>query len=74
MESTKNWLSNLKLRASWGLSGNAAVDPYSTLTSLSDYDVYYYLGASNVAGKVPSTMGNKDLTWGLWSLKNYICG
>ncbi len=63
MESTKNWLSNLKLRASWGLSGNAAVDPYSTLTSLSDYDVYYYLGASNVAGKVPSTMGNKNLTW-----------
>lgn len=63
MEGTKNWMSNLKLRASWGLSGNAAIDPYSTLTSLSKDNVYYYLGATSIAGKVPSTMGNQDLTW-----------
>lgn len=63
MKSTENWLSNLKLRASWGLSGNAAIDPYSTLTSLSSNNVYYYLGSESIAGKIPSTMGNKDLTW-----------
>ena len=63
MVNSKDWLSNLKLRASWGLSGNAAIDPYSTLTSLSTYNVYYYLGGKDVAGKIPSTMGNVDLTW-----------
>ena len=31
MQPTASWLSNLKLRLSWGLSGNAAVDPYQTL-------------------------------------------
>lgn len=63
MKKTKDWLSNLKLRTSWGLSGNAAIDPYSTLTSLSNNNTYYYLGGVSIAGKVPSTMGNSDLTW-----------
>ncbi len=63
LKDTKDWMSNLKLRASWGLSGNAAVDAYSTLTSLSSDNVYYYLGGTDIAGKVPSTMGNTDLTW-----------
>jgi TonB-linked SusC/RagA family outer membrane protein len=58
-----NAISNLKLRASWGISGNAAVDPYSTLKSLSDYQVYYYLGGKNVPGNIPSKMGNLELTW-----------
>ena len=63
MENTRDWLSNLKLRASWGLSGNAAIDPYSTLTALSENNIYYYLGGQSLAGKVPSTMGNNELTW-----------
>ena len=62
LESTA-WLNNLKLRASWGVSGNAAVDPYSTLTTLSSNKVYYYLGGTDIAGNIPSTMGNSDLTW-----------
>ena len=57
------WLNNLKLRASWGISGNAAVKPYSTLTSLSDNKIYYYLGGKDIAGLIPSQMGNTDLTW-----------
>lgn len=63
MEGTRSWLSNLKLRASWGLSGNAAIDPYSTLGALSAYNVYYYLGGNDLVGKIPSSMANKDLTW-----------
>ncbi|MGE4587669.1 MAG: SusC/RagA family TonB-linked outer membrane protein, partial [Mangrovibacterium sp.] len=59
----KTWLDNLKLRLSWGISGNAAVDPYSTLTTLSSNVIYYYLGGSDIAGNIPSTMGNSDLTW-----------
>jgi TonB-dependent starch-binding outer membrane protein SusC len=58
-----SWLSNLKLRASYGITGNAAVDAYSTLTTLSDYKIYYYLGGSDLAGYIPSTMGNTNLTW-----------
>jgi TonB-linked SusC/RagA family outer membrane protein len=57
------WLNNLKARASWGISGNAAVDAYSTLTTLSSTSVYYYLGATNISGNIPSVMGNTDLTW-----------
>lgn len=65
----ENWLkdqkvlSNLKLRASWGVSGNAAIDAYSTLASLSSTTYYYYLGNNDVAGKIPSQMGNSNLTW-----------
>lgn len=59
----ETWLDNLKLRVSWGISGNAAVDPYSTLTTLSSEPIYYYLGGSDIAGNIPSTMGNSDLTW-----------
>ncbi|MCI5710616.1 MAG: TonB-dependent receptor [Prevotella sp.] len=57
------WLSNLKLRASWGLSGNAAIDAYSTLATLSTNTYYYYLGGKDVAGNIPSSMGNSNLTW-----------
>lgn len=58
-----DWLTNLKFRASWGKSGNAAVDPYSTLTALSTTTIYYYLEGKDIPGNIPSTMGNKDLTW-----------
>lgn len=58
-----SWLNNLKLRTSWGITGNAAVAAYSTLTALSDYKVYYYLGGADIAGYIPSTMGNTNLTW-----------
>lgn len=57
------WLDNLKLRASWGISGNAAVDPYQTLQALSSYPVYYYLGGKDIAGNIPDQLGNQDLKW-----------
>jgi len=58
-----SWLNNMKVRTSWGISGNAAVDPYSTLTTLSSTPVYYYVGGADVSGNIPSALGNKDLTW-----------
>jgi len=60
------WLENLKLRASWGLSGNAAVDPYGTLTTVSNsstFPVYYYLNGKEYSGSIPNTFGNENLTW-----------
>ena len=35
MHSSKSWLDNLKLRVSFGLSGNAAIDAYQTLAYIS---------------------------------------
>jgi len=61
-----SWLENLKLRASWGLSGNAAVDPYGTLTTVSNsstFPVYYYLNGKEYSGNIPNTFGNENLTW-----------
>ncbi len=56
MQSSKSWLNNLKLRLSWGISGNAAIDAYQTLGSLSSI-------IPNSTDKAPMTMANPNLTW-----------
>ncbi|PZX20142.1 TonB-linked SusC/RagA family outer membrane protein [Breznakibacter xylanolyticus] len=65
------WLDNLKLRTSWGISGNAAVNPYETVTTLSDFPVYYNLDGVEYAGKIPSKYGNDQLTWEKTSSLNF---
>lgn len=62
MERSRKWLTSLKPRLSWGISGNAAINPYQTLATLSS-TVYYYLGGNTIAGKIPSSMANPNLTW-----------
>ncbi len=56
-------INNLKLRLSWGKSGNAAVNPYQTLTVLGSDKVYYTFGTQVLTGMVPAILGNPDLTW-----------
>ena len=56
MAGTKSWLDNLKLRASWGLSGNSAISAYQTLATISSI-------VPNSTEKAPMTMSNPDLTW-----------
>jgi len=56
MKNTKSWLDNLKIRVSWGLSGNAAIEPYQTLATLSAI-------VPNSTEKAPMTMANPELTW-----------
>ena len=63
MENTSDWLTNLKLRTSWGISGNAAIGAYETLATLSSSQVFYYLNGKDIAGNIPSAMGNTSLTW-----------
>ncbi|NJB71815.1 TonB-linked SusC/RagA family outer membrane protein [Saonia flava] len=57
--------SNLKLRASYGFTGNNAFNrsdfPYPTLNILNDQLFYDIDGA--VTGFVPSSLANSDLTW-----------
>ena len=71
MAGTENWLSNLKVRASWGVSGNAAITPYQTLSQLSAYDVYYNIGGKDIAGRIPSQMGNTELKWETTAATNF---
>lgn len=56
-------INNLKLRLSWGKSGNSAVDPYKTLTVLGSDKVYYTYGSQLITGQVPANLGNPELTW-----------
>ena len=56
-------VNNLKLRLSWGKAGNAAIDPYKTLTLLGQEKIPYTFGSTLVQGQVPANLGNPDLTW-----------
>jgi TonB-linked SusC/RagA family outer membrane protein len=56
-------IENLKLRLSWGKSGNSAVNPYQTLTILGADKVYYTFGTQVITGQVPAVLGNPDLSW-----------
>jgi TonB-linked SusC/RagA family outer membrane protein len=71
MENAQGWLNNLKLRVSWGISGNSAIDPYQTLATLSSSQVFYYLGGKDLAGNIPSSIGNTSLTWEKTSSLNF---
>jgi len=55
-------ITNAKVRASYGIVGSQALDPYGTLGMLSSAD-YAYGGASNYAGYWAKTLATPDLTW-----------
>ena len=69
MEPTKEWLSSLKLRLGYGVSGNSAIKPYSTLGAAQG--VYQQWGKDVVVGYLPSDASsaspsqaaNNELTW-----------
>ena len=66
MESTRNWLTNLKLRASWGKNGNDNIGDfaYTTLTSLGGSSNYYFGRiASMTYGSKADRLANEDLKW-----------
>ena len=56
-----NWLSDLKLRASWGVTGNNDIGNYPSLAFVSANN--YILGNSFGAGKVVSSFANQELKW-----------
>lgn len=58
-----DWLSNLKLRLSYGITGNnSGIDDYATQQTVSG-PVYYPFGGTTFSGYYPSNVVNKDLTW-----------
>jgi TonB-linked SusC/RagA family outer membrane protein len=68
MSGTSSWLSFLKLRLGWGLSGNDRIGEYQTFTT---YGIHSSLSAyaidggnlTRVVGFQPSRYGNPDITW-----------
>lgn len=58
-----NWLSNLKLRLSYGVTGNnTGIGNYDTQQTLSD-PIYYPYGDKYSTGYSASKIVNKDLKW-----------
>jgi len=57
------WVNNLKLRASWGISGNAAVDPYSTMMGLIVSNSWGFGNNAASTYKYSPTIANANLTW-----------
>ncbi len=64
MKGTKDWLDNLKLRVGYGVTGNANIDPYVSLTSVTNSDNYINLGSGQLQSYILSrNVANYDLTW-----------
>lgn len=54
-------ISDLKLRASWGKSGNYNIGDYSTIPLLGIYN--YTFNGAGASGQAPAGIVNPDLTW-----------
>jgi TonB-linked SusC/RagA family outer membrane protein len=54
-------VTSLKLRASYGTTGNTSVDPYQTLDQLNR--TVYSFGGAGAFGYAPNTIANPDLKW-----------
>ncbi|WP_206170673.1 SusC/RagA family TonB-linked outer membrane protein [Spirosoma pollinicola] len=58
------WLSDLKLRASYGLTGNAGgINPYQSLATVSSSGSDYQFNHVYLTGINPSGIANPDLRW-----------
>ena len=61
MESTKNWLDNLKLRVGYGETSNQAIAPYATLGGLATRN--YNFGSTYASGYYVNQLPNSELGW-----------
>lgn len=60
MKSIK-WVDELKLRFGFGITGNSAVDAYTTSGPLNQYN--YVWGTTPAIGMIPKDMANPELGW-----------
>lgn len=59
-----NWLSDLKLRVSYGVSGNSNINAYTTLSGVTDGAQLLDLGGGEVQTFIPTEfVGNDNLGW-----------
>ena len=53
----------LKLRASYGKTGNQAIDPYSTQFTVNSTNLFTVFGSTTSPFTVPGQLGNTSLSW-----------
>jgi len=60
-----DWLTHLKLRANWGISGNNRIDEFASKTLISYYNTYYVYGRNTLYSPAWSArgMGNPNILW-----------
>ena len=66
LESTKDWMDFLKVRASWGTNGNDGITAFNYLSLIQLTNAQYNFGNTNTAltaGSFPSTIGVTDTKW-----------
>jgi len=67
MVGAKQVITNMKIRASYGSTGNASIQPYSTYGGLNSWPLYYEFGESSDAFPVlsfrPTFLTAQSLTW-----------
>jgi TonB-linked SusC/RagA family outer membrane protein len=64
MAGTKNWLSNLKLRTGYGVSGNSNIEAYQTTSQVTSGSDLLNLGSGQVTTSIPTqAVGNTSLGW-----------
>lgn len=61
MKPTSSWLTNLKLRASWGETGNMSIGNYASY-GIVNGDNYVFGGVYSIGSK-ENTYGNPNLSW-----------
>jgi len=61
MENTSDWLSNLKLRVSYGLTGNSDIGMYSSLAMMGS--TTYIFDSQRAPGIKVGNIANPDLKW-----------
>lgn len=62
-------VSNLKLRAGYGIVSNQAISPYTSLGSMGQF--YYNYGSENKIGYAPVAIPNPALTWEFTTTTNF---
>ena len=68
--SNLTWIDQLKVRAGVGVTGNSAIDPYSTKGGLNP--IFYPFGGTITSGVLNlTTLANQNLTWEKTSQFNY---
>ena len=61
-------MNNLKIRSSWGLTGNSEIPVYNSLANLNEYN--YVFNGGLVLGLADGRLGNPDLKWESTTMKN----
>ncbi|WP_047246206.1 SusC/RagA family TonB-linked outer membrane protein [Maribacter thermophilus] len=61
-------INNLKLRGSWGLTGNSEIPVYNSLANLSEFN--YVLNGGLVLGLADARLSNPDLKWESTTMRN----